>query len=289
MKRVHELVPSTAGVWLRYARDRLSALGIETASLDARRILLDGLSIPHSVIIGEPELALTEDECAKLSEMLARREQREPVSRILGWREFWGRKFAINHNVLDPRPETEILIETVLGADHLGENVRLLDMGTGSGCIAITLLAERSNWTGVATDISAAALAVAGDNAKDIGVRDRLECIETRWADGVSGPFELICSNPPYIRSGDLPGLERDVRDYDPHLALDGGTDGLDAYREIIAVASALLSTNGFLAFELGAGQAAPVAEIIKKSGLSVNQIIPDFSGHERVVIANRD
>ena len=171
-----------AGDWLRSARDRLEEAGVESASLDARMLLLDGLGLPHSVIVAEPNLALTPEELEKLEAMLTRRLAREPVSRILGWREFYGRKFKITPEVLDPRADTEVLVDAALeeidkrhGPDHA---CRFLDIGTGSGAIAVSLLAERPAWCGVATDISSGALSVAGENAAAHKVEDRLELVE---------------------------------------------------------------------------------------------------------------
>ena len=280
--------PDTAGAWLRTARDRLEAAGSASAALDARMLLLDGLSIPHSVIIADPELALSEEECAALEAMLVRRETAEPVSRILGTREFWGRKFHITADVLDPRPDTETLIEAVLGAADQGGAVRLLDIGTGSGCIAITLLLERPSWQVVASDVSEAALAIARGNAEHLGVLERIEFVKTNWAEGIKPAFDIICSNPPYIASSTIADLERDVRDYDPRQALDGGHDGLDAYRAIIAQAPGILSADGQLFFELGAGQFDDVRALCEGAGFKVYSPQKDLAGHKRVLRARK-
>ncbi|MEM8645735.1 MAG: peptide chain release factor N(5)-glutamine methyltransferase, partial [Pseudomonadota bacterium] len=227
--------PATgAGAWLRSARDRLEAVGIETASLDARMLLLDGLQLPHSVIVADPNLALNPEEITQLETMLERRLKREPVSRILGWREFYGRKFQITPHVLDPRHDTEILVQTALdridaqfGPDH---PCRFLDVGTGSGCIAVSLLSERPAWRGTATDLSLEALVTARQNAETHKVIGRLDLVETSWADKIAGPLDLIVSNPPYIPEAEINDLMPEVREHDPHLALAGGGDGLQAY-----------------------------------------------------------
>lgn len=282
-----------AGDWLRSARDRLEAVGIESASLDARMLLLDGLGLPHSVIVAEPNLALTPEELERLEAMLGRRLAREPVSRILGWREFYGRRFKLTPDVLDPRPDTEVLVEAALeeidqrfGPDHA---CRLLDIGAGSGAIAVSLLAERPAWRGVATDVSGAALQVAGENAAAHKVADRLEMVETNWAAGVSGPFDLVVSNPPYIASPEIATLMAEVREHDPAPALDGGADGLDAYREIFACAGALLGDGGVLLVEIGAAQAGQVAALAVEAGLvsSADEVrnVADLAGHPRVLI----
>ncbi|MGI9481477.1 MAG: peptide chain release factor N(5)-glutamine methyltransferase [Hyphomicrobiales bacterium] len=284
---MNDRLPATAGSWLRAASDTLKAEGIETPALDARRLLLDGLKIPHSVIIADPELALNDDELAALQSMIERRLNREPVSRILGVKEFWGRPFRIGPEVLDPRPDTETLIEAVLDASG-EEEQRILDIGAGSGCIAITLLAERPSWHGVATDICGKALAVAGSNAERLSVADRLELAETSWADGVAGPFGIICSNPPYIISEEIQVLAEEVRGHDPLRALDGGADGLDAYRVIVPAAKNLLTSGGRLYLEIGAGQREAVCEIIGLAGLALNSVKQDIAGHDRIVAATR-
>ncbi len=278
---------------MRSARDRLEAEGNETASLDARMLLLDGLALPHSVIVADPNLALNPEEIERLEAMLSRRLAREPVSRILGWREFYGRKFQITPDVLDPRPDTEILVDTALakidarfGADHA---CRFIDLGTGSGCIPITLLAERKGWQGIATDVSAAALDVARQNAAALRVADRLTLMETNWSAGVEGPFDLLVSNPPYIAAEEMDGLMAEVRNHDPELALLGGVDGLTAYREIFKAAPGLLSEGGILIVEIGSTQAAEVGALAAQFGLvaSTGEVeeISDLAGLPRVLV----
>lgn len=283
---VSELTGMTAGVWLRETRDRLEAVGIDTASLDARLLLLDGLSIPHSVIVAEPQLQLSKQECQALEMLVLRRLEREPISRIFGIREFWGRNFTLTPDVLDPRADTETLIDAVLVEMGDRSDCRVLDIGTGSGCIAVTLMAERVNWSGVATDISDQALNVARTNARSYGVTDRLQFIPTSWADGLDGQFDLICSNPPYIVSGDISGLQPEVRNYDPAKALDGGSDGLEAYRILANVIGGLLADDGRFVVEIGSGQASSVRSILEAEKLLVSGQKRDLSGHVRVLIA---
>lgn len=281
-----------AGQWLREARDQLAAAGIESAALDARMLLIDGLGIPHSVFIADPQLMLQPGELLQLEAMLHRRLQREPISRILGWREFYGRRFAINEHVLDPRPDTETLVNAALSAMGKIENCRFLDIGTGSGCIAITLLAERPDWTGVATDISGQALRTAEANREKLRVSSRLQLRETCWADGVEGPFDLIVSNPPYIAGGEIPALMPEVAKFDPHTALDGGADGLAAYRAIVEAAPDLLAPGGLVVMEVGAGQAAPVYALAEQGGLTrfsaLGLEVHDLAGVERVVVLSQ-
>ncbi len=282
-----------AGLWLRTACDRLMAAGIETAALDARMLLLDGLGIPHSVFIADPNLTLQEDEAARLEAMLARREGREPVSRILGWREFYGRQFEINEHVLDPRPDTETLVKTALdaAAQRFGakEPCRLLDIGTGSGCIAISLLAERSNWSGTASDVSAEALKVAAMNADQNGVANQLTLVETNCAEGIDGKFDLVVSNPPYIADLETSELMPEVKNHDPAEALFAGPKGLDTYEAILASTGPLLSEKSLILFEAGATQADEIRELALGYGFGVPNGVEvncyDLGGHERVVL----
>lgn len=282
-----------AGAWLRSARDRLEAEGINTASLDARMLLLDGLALPHSVIVADPNLALNPEEIEQLEAMLSRRLAREPVSRILGWREFYGHRFSVTPDVLDPRADTEVLVDTALrkigetfGPDH---PCRFLDIGTGSGCIAISLLCEKPAWSGWASDISEAALKVARKNAGAQKVLDRLKLVRGSWAAGQDGPFDLVVSNPPYISTAEMENLMPEVGNHDPELALWAGEDGLDAYREILKVARGLLSPGGMLMLEIGATQAATVMSMafdcaVVESTDAVEEV-RDLAGHTRVLV----
>ena len=255
-------------------------------------LLLDGLELPHSVIVADPNLALNPEEIAQLEAMLERRLKREPVSRILGWREFYGRKFQINPHVLDPRPDTEVLVETALskagerfGPEH---SCRFLDMGTGSGCIAVSLLAERPQWRGTATDLSPEALAVARQNAERHKVIDRLDFMQTSWADEVKGPFDLVVSNPPYISVEEIEELMREVRDHDPQLALAGGPDGLQAYRELFSAVRRLMPDGGLLIVEIGESQAKEVCAAAVNSKLMSSpqacEEVADLAGRPRVL-----
>jgi release factor glutamine methyltransferase len=288
MRKVPERFPQTAGAWLRAAIDLLAAAGVATPALDARLLLLDGLEIPHSVIIADPELALTAEECTRLASLIDRRAAREPVSRILGEKEFWGRKFKVNPEVLDPRPDTETLVETILSQGDNESALRFLEVGAGSGCIAVTLLAERERWTGVATDLSPGALEIARKNAGHHGVLARLELVETKWMAGVNYGFDVICSNPPYIASAELAKLAPEVRNFDPHLALDGGVDGLDAYRAISLAAADLLVSSGVLVLEIGAGQKTEVSAILLQAQLHLISTKKDLAGHVRVLVVTK-
>ncbi|MFN4144148.1 peptide chain release factor N(5)-glutamine methyltransferase, partial [Aestuariivirga sp.] len=228
----------------------------------------------------DPGSRLAQEDVQRFRGYVERRAGREPVSRILGEREFYGRPFRVTPDVLDPRPDTETLVDGALRL--VPANARLLDLGTGSGAIIVTLLAERPDASGVATDISPAALAVARENAERNGVLPRLDFAQGSWFGPVSGRFDLILSNPPYIPAAEIPRLSPDVRNFDPVLALVGGNDGLTPYRELAAGASAHLVENGRVLVEIGAGQADQVEAIFVAAGLRPAGRYQDLGGHVR-------
>ncbi|WP_147124641.1 peptide chain release factor N(5)-glutamine methyltransferase [Shimia ponticola] len=226
--------------------------------------------------------ALPDDIHARFRDHVARRINGEPVSHILGQRAFWGRMFRVTPDVLDPRPETETLIAAALEVPFNS----VLDLGTGSGCIAITLLAERPQVTGMAVDLSAAALAIASTNAERHDVTDRL-CLETSdWFSAVTGTHDLIVSNPPYIPADDLPDLMPEVRDHEPTMALTDGADGLTPYRVILSQASDYLSDGGVVMAEFGAGQWPDIQEIAMAAGWGDVTCKTDLDGRPRVLVA---
>lgn len=272
--------PRTVGEVLREARARLAAAGCDQPALDARLLLEAAAGLSHSDIAAEPLRLVNDGAQAQFASLVARREAHEPVSRILGFREFYGRRFRVSPAVLDPRPDTETLIGEALKAMKPG--CRILDLGTGSGCIIVTLLAECVTCTGVATDLSASALAVARDNAEALGVSGRLNLVQGNWLAPVEGRFELIVANPPYIPAGDIAQLAPDVRDFDPRGALDGGADGLDAYRRIAAEAGDHLAPGGRVMVEIGAGQAEAIMAVFRDHGLVLQEVARDLGGHVR-------
>ena len=277
------MAAEAANALLDAARRLLASAGIATAALDARLLLQAAAQLRHEQLIADPARPVAAEAVAAFRQMVARRTAREPVSRILGAREFYGRVFAVTSAVLDPRPDTETLIDEALR--HMKPGARILDIGTGSGAIIVTLLAECPQTTGVATDVSAAALAVARGNAESLGVAARLEFLQTGWCEGVAGVFDLIVSNPPYIAPGEIARLEAEVRDFDPWLALDGGADGLDAYRAIAAEAGSHLAAGGHLLVEIGAGQETPVEAIFAAGGLARLAARADLGGHVRCLV----
>ncbi|QPM89544.1 peptide chain release factor N(5)-glutamine methyltransferase [Pseudooceanicola algae] len=267
---------------LKAAAARLGDAGIENGQGDALALMTHAFGRDVSRLALREALAgaLPPDVAARFEAAISARLIRQPVSQIIGRRAFWNREFIVTPDVLDPRPETETLIAEAL---ELPFN-RFLDLGTGSGAIAITLLDERAGATGVATDISPAALAVARRNAAAIGVADRLDLVQSDWCAGLTGTFDLILSNPPYIAAAEMPSLSPEVRDWEPHLALTPGGDGLDAYRAICASAPAHLAPDGWLMVEVGWQQGPAVAEIFGAAGLEDVATRPDLGNRDRVV-----
>lgn len=265
---------------IRQAAKQLGLRGIETAALDARLLLQFATGMRREEIVAEPDLILTPDLAARFWSFVERRCAFEPVSRILGSREFYGREFQVTPAVLDPRADTETLIAAALPLAR--GKCRILDLGTGSGAIIATLLAERPEALGVASDVSEAALGVARVNAEAQGVSGRLTLLRADWFDGIEGQFDLIVSNPPYIASAEIAGLAVDVRDFDPLGALDGGADGLAAYRRIAAGASGHLVPKGQVLVELGAGQEADVRQLFEAAGFGFKGQAFDLGGHVR-------
>jgi len=265
------------------AQRALGEAGIEGAAGDARALVAEAAGVARDRLTLHLDDGMAPGARARLDAMLARRLAREPVARILGRRAFWGRDFRVTADVLDPRPETESLIAVALEGPA---PARLLDLGTGSGCIAVTLLAEWPAAQGVATDISGAALAVAAENAARHGVAGRLDLVEANWFHGVSGRFDMIVSNPPYIARAEMAGLAPEVRGHDPRGALSDGADGLGAFRAIADGVRAHLAPGGRVLVETGAGQGAAVAGMLARAGLAGVRICPDLDGRDRVVTA---
>ncbi len=266
------------------------AVGIDTAALDARLLLSEILAIDATVLISNPGRPIL-DNAEAVTRAARRRIAREPVSRILGWREFYGRRFDISPATLDPRPDSETLIDCVLevarSSAYLGKPLRILDVGTGSGCLIVTLLAELPNATGIATDISPEALQMAERNAVRHGVSARMSVRIADALDGFNEDFDILVSNPPYIATIEIPRLHPDVKCYDPILALDGGVDGLRLYRRI-AAGIVNVVPKGYAFFEIGSEQSGDVVELFKSVGRSVGwaapTIINDLGGNARCV-----
>lgn len=263
----------------RAAVARLAAAQVPDAAQDAAVLVAFALGLSRAdLALVSPQTELTAAQILTLDRAVTERAARKPMSHITGQRLFWGRSFAVTPDVLDPRPETETLIAAALG----GRFESVLDLGTGSGCILLTLLAERPDASGLGVDVSAAALAVARRNAAALGVRAGFA--QGSWFAPVAGRFDLIVSNPPYIAADEMAGLSPEVRLHEPHLALTPGGDGLEPYRIICATAPAFLTAAGRLFVEIGPSQGAAVAGFFKAAGFGAIEILPDMDGRDRVV-----
>jgi release factor glutamine methyltransferase len=267
------------------------AAGLDTPDLDARILVGHALSLDHVALAAAATRQLGADEENVIATLANRRLTGEPVARILGYKEFWSLPLRVDAATLVPRPETETVVEAALAALDMdgarSRKLRIADLGTGSGALILALLSELPNAFGIATDTSTKALMVARDNARRLA-QIRARFVACDMAAALRGPLDAIVSNPPYIASGDIATLAPDVRDFDPHLALDGGTDGLDFYRAIAAAAPALLAPGGVLVVELGIGQAEPVAHLFAEAGLAPSPPRPDLNGTPRALVARK-
>ncbi len=279
----------TLGAALRQATADLRRAGIDGAGDDARRLLVSALGLSAAQVLARPEWQLSAAEAESFRRCIARRVAREPVSRILGEREFYGRSFAISPATLDPRPDSETLIEAALAlAAENGPSarpLRILDVGTGSGCLLLTLLAELPHALGVGTDTSAAALDVARANAGRLGLAPRAQWLAADALEAIGGPFGILISNPPYIPSAEIAGLDPEVRCHDPLQALDGGEDGLRFFHRLIA-RMAQVVPDGWVVLEVGHDQADAVAALLGSSGSSDIRFYRDVAGKRRCVAA---
>jgi release factor glutamine methyltransferase len=268
-----------------YAKKRLEAKGIDSPTIDARILLICALNIGRNDLITDPHREVSQEDMVKLDEFLARRELREPVAHIVGKKGFWNLELLSDARALVPRPETEVIVDYILKTAPQSEQ-KVLDLGTGTGAILLALLAERPHWTGVGVDISPQALELAGENAAMHGLTGRAKFEIGDWANAVEQQFDIVTSNPPYIPTDIIQSLDKDVKDFDPHLALDGGKDGLEPYRILFEQIPKILRSGGLFALEFGIGQAQAVMEIAKSyEGYSDLIIIRDLSDKERVII----
>jgi release factor glutamine methyltransferase len=267
---------------------RLTAAGIASPALDARLLVCAATGCGHERLIGEPDRVVSACEVDRLEAMIARRIGREPVSRILGEREFWGRNFAVAPSTLDPRPDSETLVELALDLARRLDSPRptIVDLGTGTGCLLISLLADLPNAVGFGIDIDAAALTVAVSNARRHLAPGRARFICGDWMAPIGGSVDLIIANPPYIETEEISHLAPEVAEFDPRGALDGGRDGLDAYRRIAEAAAGHVNPGGALVLEIGAGQERRVGELLVEGGFSVAGTRSDLSGTIRCIFA---
>lgn len=269
-------------------RDRLIAAGVDTPVLDARLLLEAGAGVSRMDIVTDPRRTLTDDQVEAVNALVKRREDREPVAHIIGRRHFWKLELAVTPDVLVPRPETEFVVEAALSALAGKDQPRVLDLGVGSGAILFSILSERPDATGVGVDASEAALAVARHNAEALGLQSRVDLRVGDWAQGINERFDVVVSNPPYIATHEILSLQPEVARFEPKLALDGGADGLDAYRAIIGALPHLLKEKGAFALEIGKDQADAVTALARAAGLSTAPPWADLAGIPRVVRGER-
>jgi release factor glutamine methyltransferase len=274
----------TIGEILQISEDWLARRNVDSPKVDAGFLLAHALGLPRLQLYLETERPLSETELATFRPLLQRRGEREPVSRIVGLKGFWNHDFEVTPAVLSPRADSEILVETALSLE-LGENARVIDLCTGSGCLAVSLAAEKANWQLIATDCSAEALEVAARNVKTCNVEGR---IELRCGDlfaDAEGCFELIVSNPPYIAEFERESLDPEVLLHDPGIALFSGADGLDLMRRLVKAAPAKLKAEGWLLLEHGCDQAEAVAELMRAQGFVDMQCKRDLAGRDRATL----
>ncbi len=274
------------------ARARFAQAGLPDAAIEARLLVGGLLKLSQTQAFVGGDQALTEEECAVIRDAVTRRLKREPVHRILGSREFYGMDLLISRETLEPRPDTEVLVDAML--PHLQRIVsrkgsaRVLDLGTGTGAILLALLNACLSASGVGSDISDDALVTVTKNSERLNVGSRFTAVRSSWFDQISGRFDIIVSNPPYIPTDVISKLEPEVRDYDPRAALDGGADGLNPYRDIAARADGFLEAGGLVGLEIGFDQKTAVTDIFTSAGFILAQAERDYGGNDRVLVFSR-
>ncbi len=279
--------PPTIAAALQRTYRSLDAAGIPEARREARLLLGHAIGAGPEFLIAHPARELTGEETARLDALAVRRRRREPMAHILGRREFWSLEFHVTADTLDPRPDSETLIEAVLAAiGDRSAGLDILDLGTGTGCLLLALLSEFPNASGVGIDISPPALAIAGGNAARLGFADRAAFRRGDWGRGIAGRFDVIVANPPYIRRGRIATLQPEIALFEPRLALDGGADGLDCFRAMADDVARLLAPQGIAAIEFGEDQGPEIKQIFSGSGLEIRDFRHDLRGHPRCLLA---
>jgi len=276
----------TIGAVVQSGAARLAEAGIERSQAEARLLLEAAAGLSRATVIGFPERTIGAAELTAFERMMARRCRHEPASRILGRREFWSLSFAVTPATLDPRPDSETLVGAVLG--EIGDRAQplsIIDLGTGTGCLLLALLSELPQATGIGIDLSREAIEVAQHNAMALGLASRATFIRDDWARNVDEPFDVVISNPPYIESAAIAALAPEVERYDPRTALDGGADGLDAYRALLPQAKRLLKPSGLVALEIGQGQGPAIRDLAREAGLGESGNASDLAGIERCLL----
>jgi release factor glutamine methyltransferase len=267
---------------LANAIEKLKNAGVDNPQLAARVLVGYALKLDCAQILSQSQRVLTQEEISVIDGLMARRAKGESVSRIMGRREFWSLDFGLNEATLDPRPDSETVVEAVLKLRIDGK--RILDLGTGTGCLLLALLHEMPEATGIGIDIAPRAVEQAAKNAEALRLGGRAKFRIGSWLEGVTEKFDVIISNPPYIPSAEIPTLMREVREFDPLCALDGGKDGLDPYRLLIPQLANFLNPRGLVAFEVGGNQAHDVADLFRKNGFADVGLHKDLAGIERCV-----
>jgi release factor glutamine methyltransferase len=274
---------------LSESKKSLKDSGIPSYSLDADLIMAHVLKTSKEEVFCHPERILYPNQDAEFKRLIAERYARKPMAHILGVREFWERSFKVTQDTLDPRPDSESLIEQVLQLyKNLPKPKRIIDFGTGTGCLLLTLLSEFDESQGVGVDISETAIAVAQENAEKLGLAKRTSFVVSNWGKKIKGEYDLIISNPPYIKKSDIDGLEPEVSTYEPKQALDGGDGGLDCYIILASDIFPLLAEGGFAVLEHGIGQEADVKRILENNGFKFVANKPDLSGINRCVTVKK-
>jgi release factor glutamine methyltransferase len=267
------------------ARSRLEAAGVPGPVIDARVLVEAACGVTRADIVGDPHREISAAQVERLDAYLERRIRREPVSHILGRKGFWNIMLGVTADVLTPRPETEVIVDHALRLFPEGRPFRILDLGVGSGAILLAILAERPAARGLGIDVSEEALAVARDNAARLGLADRIAMLRGDWSGGLAGSeFDLVVSNPPYIASPVIETLDPEVRDYEPRIALDGGPDGLEAYRQLAPEILRMLRPGGRFLVEIGYDQRAAAESLFRAAGAMEVETLQDLSTHDRVV-----
>ena len=273
----------------RQLAEKFRAAGLDSPELDARILVAHALALDHAALAANSSRVLDAGESNAIAALAHRRLSREPVARIVGYKEFWSLKLSVDSSTLVPRPETETVVEAALSAiDATGSRSqpwRIADLGTGSGALLLALLTELPNAVGIGTDVNINALSLARDNAQRLEIK-RAAFVAGDMAAALNGSFDLIVSNPPYIASGDIAALAPEVRDFDPRAALDGGADGLNFYRSIATATPSLLKPRGVLVVELGAGQTKAVTALLLQAGLAPSAPRHDLYGQPRALAA---
>lgn len=269
---------------IQISKERLKKRGVKNPSLDINILLSSVLKIDTKNLVLHFDKNLSPTQTQKFNNLLERRLNREPISHLIGKRGFWDFEFIVDKNTLDPRPDSETLIEAVLKTHQKNEELNILDLGTGSGCLILTLLKLFPNATGTGIDISPKALKIAKQNAENLDVQNRVKLLKNNWNDGITKIFDVIISNPPYIPTKQITSLQKEVQDFEPHLALDGGDDGLNCYRYIAQNISQNLTQNGHIFLEIGQNQENDIIKIFQKNNFKLKFMKKDLGGIVRIL-----